>query len=111
MVLRAALAMTTFRDVQTAFAGYAYAAGLVLVGVLAYRGVRLALPARVLLSLAWFGIDTLWEGPVLVSLNSHHGITLADTIGVVGLAAAGVIAWRRRGSSGPPEAEPLGKGH
>jgi hypothetical protein len=96
MSLGATLAMTTFRDVQTAFAGYAYALALVLVGVLAHRGVRLALPALILLSLAWFGTDTLWEGPIIVRINSHHGVTLADTIGVLGLVAAAVIAWRRR---------------
>ncbi|HTY71063.1 MAG TPA: hypothetical protein VMI11_01410 [Actinomycetes bacterium] len=90
------VAMTTFRDVQTAFAGYAYAAALVLVGIIAYRGAPLALTALVVMALAWFGIDTLWEGPVVVRLTVHHGITLADSVGFLALAAAGWIAWRRR---------------
>jgi hypothetical protein len=90
------LAMTTLRDVQTPLSGLAYAIALVVVGVLAYRKERLALVALVLLSLAWFGIDTLWEGPILLKFNAHHGMTAADPIGVAGLAFAGWIWLRDR---------------
>ena len=90
------LAMTTFRDVQTALAGYLYFAALVIVGVIAWRGVRPALWAFILLSFAWFGIDTLWEGPIVLRLNAHHGVTLADSVAFVGLGVAAWIWWRDR---------------
>jgi hypothetical protein len=92
------LAMTTFRDVQTAVSGWLYFFALVVVGVLAYRGGRLALAALVLLSFAWFGMDTLWEGPILLTLNAHHGVTLADSVGFAGLAFAVWIWLRQRHS-------------
>jgi hypothetical protein len=74
----------------------AYVLAMVLVGVLAYRGERLALAGLVLLSLVWFRIDALWEGGVLISFNHEHGLTSADLVGVAGLGFAGWAWWRKR---------------
>lgn len=76
-----------------------YVLAMVVVAVLARRE-RLAVAALVLLSLAWFGIDTRYdEVATLLPVAPHHGITVIDLPGVAGIVVAAALArrqWRQR---------------
>jgi hypothetical protein len=73
-------------------------AGLVLVAlVLAARFTqrRGALAGYVLaaVSLLWLAVDKRMEGPTLLALDEHHGLTAADLAGLVGLGLGIHQAW------------------
>lgn len=64
---------------------------LLLAGLAALAGSRLAALALVPLSVAWVLSNQLVEGPVLVIVTWKHGITAADLLSAAALLVAG---WR-----------------
>ncbi len=46
------------------------------------------------LSVVWLTVDRLWEVTVLFRINTSHGVTLADLVGLAGIVAAGWLALR-----------------
>ena len=58
----------------------------------AYLGRRERIPIIILalLSIVWLNVDHDFEGPLLVTIGTSHGIVLADLIGIAGLGAS---AW------------------
>ncbi|RZS87429.1 hypothetical protein EV189_2859 [Motilibacter rhizosphaerae] len=84
--------MPTLR-VGSALVALAFA--MVLVGWSAWRGSRSSSAALVLLGFAWLTIDRLWEGPVLLVLVPHRmGLTAADPVGLLSVAAGGLLGLR-----------------
>lgn len=82
-------------DVRLLFTALALAAAMVLSGLLGRRrwmGVVLL----ALLSFVWLTVDASWEGARLIVLDSHHALTLADLVGVLGFVVAGWLAVRLR---------------
>lgn len=51
-----------------------------------------------LLSLVWLTVDRDWEGGIIAVVDTRHGLTTADLVGVAGLVIAGVqlVRFRRR---------------
>lgn len=48
----------------------------------------------VILGVAWLGVDSSFEGPVLIALTDTHGIVAADLVAVVAFLIA-VLSWFR----------------
>jgi hypothetical protein len=69
---------------------------LVVCLVLAASGGRRAAAALVPLGVAWLTFNGRLEGPVLVSLNERHGLTLSDVLALLGFAIAARAFLRRR---------------
>ncbi len=57
---------------------------------------RLGVVLLTLLSLVWFTVDRLWEGPVLVPLAPNRGLVTSDVVGLIGLVVAVVLGRRHR---------------
>ena len=81
------------RDLVTAHPKLALAVLLMLivVGVAAVGGSRVAAFMLIPLSLLWIVVNRPYEGPTLVVLSWSHGITASDLLAVAGL---GIAAWR-----------------
>ena len=82
--------MPDVRDLLTALA---LLVAMVLAGWIGVRQ-RIGIVVLALLSLVWLTVDSLWEGGVLLALSTHHGITLADLVGIAGLLVAAGLAVR-----------------
>lgn len=76
--------MTSLREVITALT---LAAAIVLAAWIGRRDRRAAV-LLALLSVVWIAVDKEFEGPVLASVARHHGLTLADLVGLGGLVVA-----------------------
>lgn len=84
--------MHTLRIAATAVALFAAMCICAALG----RRDRAAIFALILLSLVWLGVDGDFEGPILFDLTKSNGVTLADLVGVAGIATAGALWWRAR---------------
>jgi hypothetical protein len=60
------------------------------------RRQRIGTVILALLSLVWLTVDRDWEGGIIVVVDSRHGLTTADLVGVAGLVLAGVQLVRAR---------------
>lgn len=54
------------------------------------------------LSVAWMTVDRSWEIVVLFSVAPHHGVSLADLVGVAGVVASIWLALRLRSFGARP---------
>jgi hypothetical protein len=71
----------------------------VLVGLLGCLGAaaarqRWAAVALLPLGVLWLLVNGKLEGPVLISLDDRHGLTLSDLLAVAGFALAGWVLTR-----------------
>lgn len=82
--------MPELRVVLTACALFV---AMVLAGWLARRQ-RTAAVLLALLSFVWLTVDRSFEGPVLLSVSSTHGLVTSDLVGIAGLGAA-LWLWAR----------------
>jgi hypothetical protein len=66
---------------------------------------RMGIAILALLSLAWFTVDKLFEGDVLVHLSKTHAVTTTDLVGLLGLLVVALLSWHARpGASTGPDA-------
>ncbi len=73
------------------------AAALLLAMLLAIalgRRLRAGVLILALLSLVWLSANRDFEGPILFSVGTTHGLVLSDLVGLGGLGVA-VWQWRR----------------
>ena len=52
---------------------------------------RIGIAILGLLSVAWFTVDRMFEGEVIVRLSRSHGVTVSDLIGLLGLIITGLL--------------------
>lgn len=83
-------------DARVAVTAIALVAAMVIAGVLGRRQ-RAAAVLLGLLSFVWLTVDRLYEGAVLLTVSSRHGLVASDLVGLVGLCVAAWQLWRLRG--------------
>lgn len=62
----------------------------------AWRGDRPAAAVLALEGLAWLFLDKWFEGPILLEFGHHHGLVLADLVGLAAVFGAGFCLLRTR---------------
>ena len=83
-------------DARVAATAIALLSAMAIAGVLGRRQ-RAAAVLLGLLSFAWLTVDRLYEGAVLITVSSTHGLVASDLVGLAGLTIAAWELWRLRG--------------
>ncbi|MEJ2579907.1 MAG: hypothetical protein P8Z68_12585 [Kineosporiaceae bacterium] len=81
-------------------------AGLLLAVAGTVLGGRWWAGARILAAMAWLVVNAPFEGPILLEVNRHHGVTTADLLSFAGFALAGL---RLVFGSAPGTGKPSGR--
>jgi hypothetical protein len=76
-------------ELRLVLTAFALIAAMVLAGFIGARQ-RSGIVLLALLCFVWFTVDREFEGGVLVTISSTHGLVSSDFVGIAGLAVA---AW------------------
>ena len=65
--------------------------------VAAWQGDRFAAVLLGVEGVVWLLLDKWFEGPLLLSVGHHHGLVLADLVGLAALGGSAICLIRSRG--------------